>query len=203
MKLLPIKALFLSAFVSANACAEFLILDYPAFYDQMEDVEDAEVKHIRMGVFARDKQGQPCQLLSQQIKDKDGQIHELKVSDAGELLLPFDKALDEKKSEVILEVTDKTACQIQSDIFASGPHKKAYSAQELNTYAEEFSALYKELGGMMSFMLPKVRGVGFVFASAPGTLPGLHCEETVCHWQQQGKAVNLPEKPLAIRPYIK
>lgn len=210
MKLTKVALVALSC-LSLNATAQDkLELNYDGFFDRMKDLEEPEYQGVKLAFYLMDREGIPCPVsgakLTTKIKNQ-----EVYVLDNGELLLPYEPLLDQDKALLIIDKKDSRECGLNMRLESSQLFNTKVEKQKAIELTDKFAAAFDDLGGMMSFMLPKVEGVTFKFAGdeSPALIPSHlgKCEKSGCTILK-GDLVKLEgdfefnSKPLKAVPYI-
>lgn len=167
VKLLAASVLSVCCFSSSAFAQDKIELNYDGFFDRMKDIEEAEYQGVKLAFYLRDKAGQACPVksakLATKLKEK-----EVYVLETGEILLPYAPKFDQDKANLVIEKQDDRECgltmSLESNVLfdANVPQKQALDI------TNKLALAFDDLGGMMSFMLPKVEGITFKFEE--GTL---------------------------------
>ena len=155
--------LALSLAPSAVLAQEKLELNYDGFFDRMKDLEEPEYQGVKLAFYLMDREGQPCPITSAKLSTKVKQ-QDVYVLDNGEMLLPYEPLLDQDKALLVIDKKDSRECGLNMRLESNQLFDAKVSKQHTLELTDKFAAAFDDLGGMMSFMLPKVRGITFKFA---------------------------------------
>lgn len=162
MKLSQIALLALSVLPISALAQNKLELNYDGFFDRMKDLEEPEYQGVKLAFYLMDREGSPCPIsnakLSTKVKEQD-----VYVLENGELLLPYEPLLDQDKALLIIDKKDDRECGLNMRLESSILFNDKVSKQQALDLTNKFAAAFDDLGGMMSFMLPKVEGITFQF----------------------------------------
>lgn len=209
MKLFKPFALTLCALPMA-VMAQQVELNYDGFFDRMKDLDEPEYQGVKLAFYFVDRAGQPCPVkqakLATKLKSK-----EVYVLETGEILLPYDPILDQDKASLVIDKVDDRECGLNMRLESNQLFGRKLSKEEVVTLTDKFAVAFDDLGGMMSFMLPKVHGVTFQFAEdvKASVLPAKigKCDVKGCTVLKselvnyQGE-ISFNQKPIKAVPYI-
>lgn len=210
MKLSKIALFALSLMPLTAVAQDKLELNYDGFFDRMKDLEEPEYQGVKLAFYLMDREGAPCPVsgakLTTKLKEQD-----VYVLDNGELLLPYEPLLDQDKALLIIDKKDNRECGLNMRLESSQLFSEKVKKQQALELTEKFAAAFDDLGGMMSFMLPKVEGITFKFNESimPQITPAnlAKCEKGGCT-VLKGDLVKFDgefefeHKPLKVVPYI-
>lgn len=210
MKLSQIALLALSVLPISALAQNKLELNYDGFFDRMKDLEEPEYQGVKLAFYLMDREGSPCPVsnakLSTKVKEQ-----EVYVLENGELLLPYEPLLDQDKALLLIDKKDDRECGLNMRLESNILFNDKVSKQQALELTNKFAAAFDDLGGMMSFMLPKVEGITFQFAPevaaeiAPEKLG--KCDDNKCT-VMKGDLVKFDgqltfnNKPVKVVPYI-
>lgn len=183
MNLSKIVLLTLSIMPFSGLAQSKLELNYDGFFDRMKDLEEPEYQGIKLAFYLMDREGAPCPVSSAKLTTK-VKKQEVYVLDNGELLLPFEPLLDQDKALLVVDKKDNRECGLNMRLESSSLFNSKVSKQQALDLTNKFATAFDDLGGMMSFMLPKVEGVTFKFSD--GVVPTIKpanigkCEKEGC-----------------------
>ncbi len=155
--------LALSLAPSAVLAQDKLELNYDGFFDRMKDLEEPEYQGVKLAFYLMDREGQPCPITTAKLSTKVKQ-QDVYVLDNGEMLLPYEPLLDQDKALLVIDKKDSRECGLNMRLESNQLFDAKVSKQHTLELTDKFAAAFDDLGGMMSFMLPKVRGITFKFA---------------------------------------
>ena len=171
MNLTKLALLSLSLLSPLVLAQDKLELNYDGFFDRMKDLDEPEYQGVKLAFYLMDKQGQPCPVkeakLTTKLKKQD-----VYVLDNGEILLPYEPLLDQDKALLVIDKKDTRECGLNMRLESNQLFEPKVEKQQALALTDKFAAAFDDLGGMMSFMLPKVQGVTFKFAE--GVKPQLN-----------------------------
>lgn len=204
-------ALVALSLLSLNATAQNkLELNYDGFFDRMKDLEEPEYQGVKLAFYLMDREGAPCPVSGAKLTTKI-KMQDVYVLDSGELLLPYEPLLDQDKALLVIDKKDNRECGLNMRLESSQLFNKKVDKQKAIELTDKFAAAFDDLGGMMSFMLPKVQGITFKFDDniAPELTPVNlgKCEKGGCTILK-GDLVKLDgdfefnTKPIKVVPYI-
>ncbi|WP_341504123.1 DUF2987 domain-containing protein [Gallaecimonas sp. GXIMD4217] len=198
-----VLALF-GAALAAPAAAETVMLNYDGFFDRLKIYHKGHYPLARLS-FALKAQGGACDFTPIDIF-AGGQSYPLLANDQGELLLPYDKALKDDKAVVRFDTEQD--CHLAVSVTGRVEGKRVFGGELLAAMATDMAALIDAEGGMMSFLLPKPKGILVMLAE------GTQVEKAPHHQMKAGRlyiaqealtpqaGLRLSQAPLAIRPWF-
>lgn len=210
MKLSKIVLLTLSVLPFGAMAQNTLELNYDGFFDRMKDLEEPEYQGVKLAFYLMDREGSPCPVSNAKLTTKVKE-QEVYVLDDGELLLPYEPLLDQDKALLVIEKKDARECGLNMRLESSALFNNKVSKQQALDLTNKFAAAFDDLGGMMSFMLPKVEGITFKFDESVATTIAptslAKCESNSCTILK-GDLVKFEgnfefsERPVKVVPYI-
>ncbi|MFT6269095.1 MAG: hypothetical protein ACJAVV_001915 [Alphaproteobacteria bacterium] len=147
-----------------------------------------------------------CQINSVRISTQKQQIP-IEVSPEYRFTLPSEKALRIADAVVILDLTEPSnTCDISVQLETKTEYVKAsYTIEELNLLYQQYVAFFDDIGGFMSFMMPKVDGLTIQFkdkALSSSLTNGMQIENGLLVIDASDLAkldqISLPSMPLRI-----
>ena len=141
---------------------EKLELNYDGFFDRMDDIESAEYQGVKLAFYLKDKNGVPCAVKQAKLTTKIKQ-QDVYVLESGEILLPYEPLLDQDKAILVIDKADNKECGLNMSLESNLLFEQQVPKQQALQLTNTFDAAFDDLGGMMSFMLPKVKGITFKF----------------------------------------
>ena len=139
-----------------------LVLNYDGFFDRMDDLDEPEYVDVKLAFYFKNKQnGEACKIDSAELKTQDRQKQVYFLA-SGELLLPFDEQLDMDKAKLIIHKQDNQECGLDMRLENSQLLSQDITTEQVSKLTKTFGLALKELGGMMSFLVPDVAGVTFL-----------------------------------------
>lgn len=211
MNLTKIALLSLSLLSPLAMAQDKLELNYDGFFDRMKDLEEPEYQGVKLAFYLMDREGQPCPVKAAKLATKLKQ-QEVYMLDSGELLLPYEPLLDQDKALLVIDKKDNRECGLNMRLESNQLFDTRVPKQQALELTDKFAAAFDDLGGMMSFMLPKVQGVTFKFAE--GVKPELNSTQLgKCEGEKgctviKGDLVNFNgdiefnHKPIKVVPFI-
>lgn len=143
--------------------AETLEVDYKSFYSHVNKLkgEDTEALQFAFG-FLNIRSGELCQIDEARISTEKQQIP-LQVSKENRFTVPSDKILRLAKAKVIIELQEAAnICDMSVQLETKPEYLNTeYSQTELQYLYDQYAAFFEEMGGLLSFMMPKVVGLKF------------------------------------------
>jgi hypothetical protein len=146
-----------------TAKAETLEVDYKSFYSHVNKLkgEDTEALQFAFG-FLNIRSGELCQIEEAHISTQKQQLP-LQVSKENRFTVPSDKILRLAKAKVIIELQEAAnICDMSVQLETKPEYLSIeYSRTELQYLFDQYTAFFEEMGGLLSFMMPKVIGLKF------------------------------------------
>lgn len=137
-------------------------LNYDGFFDRMDDLADAEYQGIKLAFYYKDRANKPCPVASAKLATK-LKSQDVYILDSGEILLPYEPLLDQDKAILVIEQQDQRECGLNMRLESNQLFDRKVKVDAAKALTQTFATAFDDLGGMMSFMLPKVQGVTFQF----------------------------------------
>ena len=152
---------------STCAVSEELQVDYKTFYSHVRklDSEDTNALQFAFG-FVNIHTKALCEISSARISTQKQQIP-IHVTAENRFTLPSEKALRLADALVILELTQAAnICDISVQLETKPEYlKRSYDAQELKLLLSQYQTFFDDIGGFMSFLMPKVNGITIQFSA--------------------------------------
>ncbi|ATC95032.1 DUF2987 domain-containing protein [Pseudoalteromonas tunicata] len=202
-------------FGSTLNAAEFAV-SYDGFYDRMKVVNKGDYLLASVGFYLVDGQtpSLPCDILSGRIVTEQYE-QPLSFTDKGQLLLPFEKQLDQDKAVIVVQHSS-AQCQLQMQIEARDDYSQSVTKQQLFATYQELDKLMDDLSGFLmskvfSFLMPHMTGITVEFtdlAEAVNDKEQWQCVKNRCFskvdqsWETQKDAVLFSQAPVRILPYL-
>ncbi len=139
-----------------------LVLSYDGFFDRIKKFDDPEFSNVKLAFYLKTlKTNQACKINSVYLKTK---LKSKKVYfyETGEIVLPFDIQLDLDKANVVINKQTDEECGLDMRIESVALLNKTMTKDEINSLINTFKLALDKQAGMMSFLLPEVKGVTFV-----------------------------------------
>ncbi|MBD1583510.1 DUF2987 domain-containing protein [Pseudoalteromonas sp. S16_S37] len=154
-----------------NVSAKEFVVSYDGFYDRLKVLEKGNFEFARVNFYVVDIATlEPCKIAKGEIVTEKNSAPLTYTQDA-QLLLPFDKQLDQDKAVVIIEPQNpKHDCQLKFQIEAEHFSVENLNKADIYQLHTEFEELLEDLSGffvskLMGFLLPEQRGVKVEFSS--------------------------------------
>ncbi|MBU2882364.1 DUF2987 domain-containing protein [Psychrosphaera sp. B3R10] len=148
-----------SLFANVEQQTKTMELNYDGFFDRMDDLDEAEYVDIKLAFYfnqINSKKACPIRSAKLQTKIKSMPVYYL---ENGEVLLPFDEQLDMDKAKLVIETEKGLECGLNMRLENSFLLASTIDNTKLVRLVETFNDALQDLGGMMSFLVPKVTGV--------------------------------------------
>lgn len=187
-----------------------MVLNYDGFFDRMDDLEAPEYSSIKLAFYLRAATGKPCDVNAVFLKTKHKSIEVYTLPD-GELLLPFDPKLDQDKAAIVIEKNTDETCGLDMRLESTQLFTSTVTVKNSLELIETFDTAFSDLGGMMSFMLPKVQGITFLLEDGNslylldkslGKCTENSCTVTTDELQRYGKSLKFNQAPKKSVAYI-
>lgn len=210
MNLTKLALLSLSLLSPLAFAQDKLELNYDGFFDRMKDLDEPEYQGVKLAFYLMDKEGQPCPVddakLTTKLKKQD-----VYVLDNGEILLPYEPLLDQDKALLVINKKDNRECGLNMRLESNQLFEAKVEKQQAQQLTEKFALAFDDLGGMMSFMLPKVKGITFKFtddvkpqlnSSKLGKCESNGCTITMDNLAEFNGDIEFNQKPIKAVPFI-
>jgi hypothetical protein len=162
-----ILAFFVGVCLLSKAQADELQVAYKTFYSHVKKLnsEDTNALQFAFG-FMNIRTQTLCEISSAKISTQKKQIP-LVVSPEYRFTLPSEKALRLANAVVILELSEPSnICDISVQLETKAEFVKTrYTEQELTLLYQQYVSFFDDVGGFMSFMMPKVDGLTIQFTN--------------------------------------
>ncbi|MFT4654575.1 MAG: hypothetical protein ACJA0G_000592 [Kangiellaceae bacterium] len=192
---------------STQSKADELQVAYKTFYSHVSKLNDDDTNALQFAFgFMNIRTKNLCQINSVRISTEKQQIP-IEVSPEYRFTLPSEKALRLADAVVILDLTEPSnICDISVQLETKAQFIKAsYTIEELHLLYEQYVTFFDDMGGFMSFMMPKVDGLTIQFedkALTASLANGMQIENgmLIIHANDLSKLdqVSLPLAPLRI-----
>ena len=197
--------------------ADTLELDYGSLYSHTRklDAETMPALQFAFG-FAHRQQKRLCNINEAFIHTQKQNIA-LKVTPENRFTVPSERALKLARAVVNIELDDMADdCDMSVQLETTAEHLKSdYPLHELQSLQRQYMAFFDQMGGFMSFLMPKVRGLNIHFAQQPAqqakidggiALPDISDNQLRLsnQWleQQHEAELQLPAKPMRIVAWV-
>lgn len=160
----------LSSILSLNASivvADELQVAYKTFYSHVSKLSNEDTNALQFAFGFTNIHSQTlCTINSARISTQKQQIP-LVVSPENRFTLPSEKALRLADAVVVLDLTEPSnTCDISVQLETKPKYLQTqYTTDELNMLYQQYTAFFDDVGGFMSFMMPKVDGLTFQFTN--------------------------------------
>ncbi len=165
MRLLVFSIIGLVSFAS-NADVQ---VPYEGFYDQLKVAEKEEYTKVKTGFFlVNTENGQHCTLDSVLIAS-DQRTETVAIGKDNEIMLPFDKELDQDKAKITLHYSESQQCNISVQPMAREDYKNHITLAELKEVDKQLFALLQDSAGFWGKrFLPEFKGVTLLLDKETG-----------------------------------
>lgn len=165
------------------------VFNYDGFYSRMKKSEKAEYSDITLS-FLLQKAGstERCVIDSAAITT-DISSEPLTFATNGELILPYDELLNNRKALILLkQQPDAVACDLNFRLRSRMPLEQRITLAQLHKTHQQFQGLLADLAGLGKYFLPEMTGVTVLFAGdavvqdvSPLLQSRVKCEGKQCH----------------------
>ncbi len=197
----------LATLLSFPLGAETIEVEYSRFYSHVRKLnsEDTNALQFAFG-FLRVGEGRLCEINNAEIVT-DKQTLPLEVSKENRFTVPSEKVLKMADALIRIDLAEAAnVCDMSVQLETKAAYiKQSYTADELNELLDNYRAFFNEMGSFLSFMMPTVEGLmvhfsdpnlDYLIEDAPAVNNGMLMLDM--DWLDQGKGIELPEKPLRI-----
>ncbi len=148
--------------------AETLNVEYKTFYSHVRKLNDEETEALQFAFgFMNIRTNELCVINEARISTDKMQIP-IQVTSENRFTVPSEKALQLANAMIIVDMLEaNNICDISVQLETKPEYlKTSYTQEELQFLYQQYQAFFKEMGGFMSFMMPKVNGLTFQFKDA-------------------------------------
>lgn len=156
----------MSATVPTQVSADELQVAYKTFYSHVRKLNSQDTDALQFGFGFMNIHTQTlCEINSARISTQKQQIP-IVVTPEYRFTLPAEKALSLADAMVVLDLTQASnICDISVQLETKPEFVKSrYTKQELHFLYEQYVSFFDDIGGFMSFMMPKVNGLTIQFS---------------------------------------
>jgi hypothetical protein len=204
-------ALALLIFSPLICTAEQLVVEYSSFYNHTKKLQgkDTNILQFAFG-FQHVRTKSLCRIQSAFISTQKQDVI-LNVQLNQRFVLPSEKALKMAKAQVVIELAEAAnLCDMSVQLETKPEYlKTVYTKSELNLIFKQYQAFFDDMGGLFSFMMPKVEGLSLHFADKTQLLSlpeNLQLENHVLalntNWIAKNKGLQLDSAPLRITAIV-
>lgn len=187
--------------------AEVLQVEYKSFYSHVKKLKSEETNALQFAFgFMNIHSKSLCTITEARISTEKQQIP-LNISPESRFTVPSERALRLADALIVIDLLEPANTCDMSVQLETKPEflKVTYSQKELQHINQQYAAFFDEMGGFMSFMMPKVSGISILFEDKSlqqQLASGLVIENGVLSIglkEIEGLSqISLPEKPLRI-----
>jgi hypothetical protein len=167
--------------------AKEFVVSYDGFYDRLKVVEKGGFEYARVNFYVVDIATlEPCKIAKGQIVTEKSTAP-LTYTEQAQLLLPYDKQLDQDKAVIVIEPQNpKHDCQLKFQIEAEHFTADNLNKGDMYQLHTEFEELLSDLSGffvskLMGFLLPEQKGVKVSFSNETNFTDNMvQCRENRC-----------------------
>jgi hypothetical protein len=152
--------------LSSTSLADELLVDYKTFYSHVRKLDSEETNALQFAFgFINIRTKDLCEIKSARISTQKQQIP-VEVSSENRFTLPSEKALRLADAVVILDLAvASNICDISVQLETKPEYlSNTYTTDKLDFLYKQYTAFFNDVGGFMSFMMPKVDGLTFQFS---------------------------------------
>lgn len=178
-------ALLALGLLSAQAHSE-TVFNYDGFYARMKKSEQPQYSQVTL-TFILQKRGttQSCDIQQAKITT-DISDAPLTLASNGELILPYEKLLNDRKALIrLVQSPDAEPCDLNFRIRNKMPLAQTVSLKQLREVHQQFDLLLKDLAGLGKYFLPAMTGITFSVTNATvdssdAVIQAWRCEQQHC-----------------------
>ncbi|XOV77979.1 MAG: DUF2987 domain-containing protein [Aestuariibacter sp.] len=145
---------------SANA-AEQLRLDYKSFYSHLRQLDDEQLSDLQFAFGFKLVNSQELCTVEEVYVHTDKLDIPVVVDTRNRFVLPTEKALKLAQAVVVIDLlpaANKCDLSVQLEV-SPDALTESIGIKELRRYFAAFAAFFKEMGGMLSFLMPSPDGL--------------------------------------------
>lgn len=166
--------LALTLVLGGNFAAHGMNVEYKSFYSHVRKLNDEDTQALQFAFgFLHNRTKTLCEVKSALIHTQKKDIP-LEITAEHRFTVPSEKALKLAKAVVAIEVVQpENQCDMSVQLETKPEYlKRAYSAAELTYLFTQYENFFSEMGGFLSFMMPRAQGLVLAFdqKSLPPTL---------------------------------
>lgn len=145
--------------------ADTLSVEYKSFYSHVSKLNNDETSALQFAFgFLNIQSKELCTIRSAQISTEKVQIPII-VSDEMRFTVPSDKVLKLARAMVVIDLLEASnICDMSVQLETKSEYlKDTYTSNELQMLLTQYAAFFDDMGGFLSFMMPKVSGIRMLF----------------------------------------
>ncbi|MFT2090870.1 DUF2987 domain-containing protein [Paraglaciecola sp. 2405UD69-4] len=164
---MKIKICLMLLLFSTYTLGETIDVEYTSFYSHVKKLQNDDTQALRFAFgFKHIAQQRLCKVSSAKIVTQK-QTLPLVIEPSSRFTVPSDKILKMAKAIVVIDIEDQAnQCDMSVQLETKPEYlSQKYTNEELSDLLQQYTVFFDDMGGILSFMMPKVEGLVFHFNS--------------------------------------